>query len=185
MTSLRILSSSVVTSLAHPRVWLTAWLVVTIAAVTCVYPVFTQLDDALGRQPGAGLLFDQALDADFARLHPEAVVSLGGASLVVERMVRMPCAGQFSDLHKIHHGVADWRAVGRALEQHNFTVVRNRATYAPDGTADETTADRALVAAADVRARRLGVDFRRPVPPPHDRPPGRWALLIPWFRREP
>ena len=94
----------------------------------------------------------------------------GGAFLVVERMVRMPCAGQFSDMHRIHHGVADWRAVGRALEQHNFTVVRNRATYAPDGTVDEITADRALVAVADVRALRLGVDFRRPVPPLHDRP---------------
>ena len=55
----------------------------TAVALACVYPVFAELDEALGRQPGAGYLLDQALDADFARLHPEVTVALGGGSLVV------------------------------------------------------------------------------------------------------
>ncbi len=97
----------------------------------------------------------------------------GGAFLLVECMARLQCPDQYADLHTLHLGVADWGRVGREMERHGFLVLRNRARYSPDGTVDEGAAQHVLVPVADVRALRLTVAYHR------------WAVLVPWFRREP
>lgn len=81
MDSLRIVLSCLATAARHPRVWLTAWLVVTLPALLLVFPVFMELRDNLDQHPGATFALNQHLDLDFARAHPEATVRAGGAVL--------------------------------------------------------------------------------------------------------
>lgn len=83
MKALRILLSSVRTALNYPRVFLTAWAVVTVVAAWLVYAVLFELDEALGSHPGASYHLDQALDADLARLAGATEVPLAGGAVLV------------------------------------------------------------------------------------------------------
>ncbi|MHC5064515.1 MAG: hypothetical protein ACYTG5_11150 [Planctomycetota bacterium] len=81
MRSLAIVLSSLGNALRYPRVWLTAWLLVTIPALLIVYPVYLELEAEMAQNPGAGFLLDQSLDEDFLRQHPGLGSTLLGGSL--------------------------------------------------------------------------------------------------------
>ena len=53
------------------------------------------------------------------------------------------------------------------------------------GQVDEFAAEQGFVAVSAVRALRLVLPLWVPLPPPRDRPQGRWGMLSPWFRKEP
>lgn len=84
MNGFRIGLAALGTAFAYPRVLLCAWAVVTAIALVLVWPAYAALDAGLTRHPGAGFLLDLALDADFARRHPQTVVTLlGGSALML------------------------------------------------------------------------------------------------------
>lgn len=81
MEPLRNVGWSLWTAVRAVRVWLLAWLAVTVAAAVVVWPAWRALDEELSRHPGAGFHLDQALDVDLWRTRPELTLSLGGALL--------------------------------------------------------------------------------------------------------
>jgi hypothetical protein len=83
MTSLRTLLFALGTALNYPRVLLTMWVIVTLPALLAVFSAAQAIDRALAHHPGARLTLDQSLDSDFARLHPEAAIDLGGGVVFV------------------------------------------------------------------------------------------------------
>jgi hypothetical protein len=75
MNAIRNVFASLGTALVFPRVWLSLWSVVTVAAVLAVLPSFRLTNELLQHHPGASFnRLDQSLDADLARLYPEIAV---------------------------------------------------------------------------------------------------------------
>ena len=83
MKTPRLVIGSITTALAHPRVWLTMWALVTLAALLQVLPVVAHLDGALGSHPAAGHTLDQSLDVDFARHYPTARIDLTASGIAM------------------------------------------------------------------------------------------------------
>ncbi len=81
MHSLAIVLSSLGRALRYPRVWLFAWLLVTIPALITVYSIYLALDAEMAQSPGASFLLDQSLDEDFFRQNPGLGSTLLGGSL--------------------------------------------------------------------------------------------------------
>jgi hypothetical protein len=82
-SSPRIVLGAFATALAHPRLLLLAWLLVTVPALLAVAPAYAAMDRALSHHPGAGYYWNEDLDADLLRLAPGFSVQLTGALLFV------------------------------------------------------------------------------------------------------
>jgi hypothetical protein len=81
MGSIRLALGSLLTALRQVRVWLPAWLLVTLVACLLVRPVWIELVAAYDHQPAATVAMNQHLDADFARERPALAVRSAGAVL--------------------------------------------------------------------------------------------------------
>ncbi|MCC6672555.1 MAG: hypothetical protein IT458_15935 [Planctomycetes bacterium] len=83
MQALRILGASLASAMAHPRVLLTGYAVVTLPALAVVAPAYHAWRERLDHHPAAGLHVDQLLDTDLLRHEPATVLRLAPALIVV------------------------------------------------------------------------------------------------------
>lgn len=83
MRTLGTVLQSIVTAFRYPRVWILAWLLVTVPALLVLFPIYEVMSSELSQHPGVGFLLDQSLDSDLVRNHPELRISLIGAGLFV------------------------------------------------------------------------------------------------------
>jgi hypothetical protein len=115
---------SAVLSLRHPWLLVILWVAVTLPAALIVLPLHEALASELMHHPGASLRVDQFLDADFARRHPEAALSLLAGSvalfllwtLLAGGIVATTGAGErFTLTAMLREGAAQWTRVVRVL----------------------------------------------------------------------
>jgi hypothetical protein len=87
MSGIRLALRSLGTALASVRLWLLAWLLVSVPALLQVWPLWAELKQAFDHypnpHPGITLTLNEHLDPDFARQHPGLRMEFTGASLVV------------------------------------------------------------------------------------------------------
>ncbi len=121
--TLRILLGALGTSLRHPRVWLTLWLVVTATALIAVYPAGLAIDAALARQPAASFHLDQALDADFERLQADAAAPAWGGALFVALIAAWLGGGVLASVGRGRLRYGEWLAGGARLLPRNLRAL--------------------------------------------------------------